>query len=283
MLKQKIIGLALALPTVLAGCSSLNISDIYDEVSAKDTLAGPQAYDIRTPLAEPLECVGAKVKEKRSNTTFAVGKVDDFTGMSQDASRPVMTRGAALMLISSLDRLGVKQVERLDTSVPEMELKYANQKLLGDETGQEPYKQILAGVFHPSDYVIVGGVTELDFNAYSGAKDFRIGPVGRAERLYAITVGIDLRLVETESLKVVDTVSYKKQIFGRESQNGFTFFTYSLGFDASNRERVQEPIQTSVRLVLERAAIDLIGGYYKIDTATCLPTDTDQTPVETAI
>lgn len=276
MLKKPFLGLALAIPTLLAGCADLNFGGIYDDISAKDSLAGPMAFDLRTPLAVPLECVSQKVSKKRSKDVFAVGKVDDFTGVSADTTRPVITRGAALMLISALDRLGVKQVERFDTSVPELELKYANQKLLGDQTGAEPYKQILAGVMDPSDYVIVGGVTELDFNTYSSALDLRLGPLAKLGRLYAITVAVDLRLIKTDSLQVVDTVSYKKQIFGREDQQGFTFYTYPLGFDASKRERVQEPIQTSVRLVIERAAIDLIGNHFNIDTAACLPADTTQ-------
>ena len=44
-----------------------------------------------------------------------------------------MTAGAALMAMTALSKAGVHMVERFDTSVAEMELKYANNKLIGDD------------------------------------------------------------------------------------------------------------------------------------------------------
>ena len=73
---------------------------------------------------------------------------------------------------------------------------------------------------------------------------------------------------------MVDTVSFKKQIFGREQQRGGAGYTLYLGLDVNNRERAQEPIQTSVRLVLERAAIDLVSRLYDADPKPCLPPST---------
>jgi len=272
---------ALGLAALVASCGTLrdphvfeSDPDLYAAIAAKDELAGPEVLDLSTPLARALVCIGEQVGKKASRDTFAVGKVEDMTGQSMDTARPVITHGAALMLISALDKMGLKQVERFDTSVAELELKYANQKLIGDETGEEPFKKIKAGVLSPSDYVVVGGITELDFNTYSSAFDSLVGPFKQSNRLYAITVAADLRLIETDTLKVVDTVSFKKQIFGRENQRGGAGYSLYLGLEVSNRERAQEPIQTSVRLVLERAAIDLVSRLYHADPKPCLPPST---------
>ena len=42
------------------------------------------------------------------------------------------------MAMSALSKAGVPLVERFDTSVAEMELKYANNKLIGDEEAEGP-------------------------------------------------------------------------------------------------------------------------------------------------
>ena len=47
-------------------------------------------------------------------------------------------------------------------------------------------------------------------------------------------------------------------------------FLDDLQVDASNRERVQEPIQRGVRLVVERAIIDLVSDLYRTDATNCL-------------
>ena len=61
-------------------------------------------------------------------------------------------------------------VERFDTSVAEMELKYANNKLIGDDqhpNARPDFRKIMAGSIPGSDYYIVGGITELNFNIRS--------------------------------------------------------------------------------------------------------------------
>jgi curli production assembly/transport component CsgG/holdfast attachment protein HfaB len=50
-----------------------------------------------------------------------------------DGSGRKITQGASLMAISALAKSGARLVERYDTSVSELELKYANNKLIGDE------------------------------------------------------------------------------------------------------------------------------------------------------
>ena len=71
---------------------------------------------------------------------IAVGQIADYTGKAEsEGSGRKVTPGAALMAMSALAKAGVRLVERFDTSVAEMELKYANNKLIGDD--QQPNAQ----------------------------------------------------------------------------------------------------------------------------------------------
>ena len=98
-------------------------------------------------------------------------------------------------------------VERFDTSVAEMELKYANNKLIGDDQHPNPqagdFRKIMAGSIPGSDYYIVGGITELNFNIRSEnangdgggtATNATTGTAGGS--MYVMNVGLDMRLVE---------------------------------------------------------------------------------------
>ena len=103
---------------------------------------------------------------------IAVGQIADYTGkIESDDSGRKLTQGAALMAMSALAKAGVHLVERFDTSVAEMELKYANNKLIGGsdqpQAGPGDYRQIMAGSIPGSDYYLVGGITELNFNIRS--------------------------------------------------------------------------------------------------------------------
>ena len=79
------------------------------------------------------------------------------------------------MAMSALAKAGVPLVERFDTSVAELELKYANNKLIGDEptAGPATTARSIAGSIPGSDYYLVGGITELNFNIRS------MGAIGR--------------------------------------------------------------------------------------------------------
>lgn len=286
---------AIAGLVALAGCTGAEFRPIDAAYDEKPEIVGPLAVSIDTAYDAPMQCLAGQLGGKGNGLRFAVGKIEDYTGQNIDSDRPIVTKGAALMAISALGKLGLRQVERFDTSVTELELKYAGQKLLGpgqperaptaDVPSQPavPYAQVPAGVVRASDFTIVGGVTELDFNVYSTAFDLRAGPFGRQDRLFAISVGVDLRLVDTDTLAVVETVSLRKQVYGREYQNAAYFgvpFLGDLQVDGSNRERVQEPIQRSVRLVVERAIIDLVADLYRIDASRCLALADQSAPAD---
>ena len=206
---------------------------------------------------------------------IAVGQIADYTGKTEsDGSGRKVTAGAALMAMSALNKAGVHMVERFDTSVAEMELKYANNKLIGDDQHPNPapgdFRKIMAGSIPGSDYYIVGGITELNFNIRSenangnGGGTATNATTGTASgSLYVMNVGLDMRLVNTNTLEVADVISYQKQIIGRQVSAGVFDFLGTNFFDVSVGESALEPIQLAVRSVIERATLEMITRVYR--------------------
>ena len=151
----------------LEGC----ISPTPDSVGRYTApIGGAPVIANETPYSAALRCMGGFVAQRP--VRIAVGQIADYTGKAEaDGSGRKVTAGAALMAMSALNKAGVHMVERFDTSVAEMELKYANNKLIGDDQHPQPapgdYRRILAGSIPGSDYYIVGGITELNFNIRS--------------------------------------------------------------------------------------------------------------------
>ena len=240
-----------------------------------------------TPYSASLRCLGGYTARKPIR--IAVGQIADYTGKySSDSTGRAVTQGAALMAMSALAKAGVPLVERFDTSVAELELKYANNKLITDDPnaqGHGDYRKIFAGSIPGSNYYLVGGITELNFNIRSvgangdGGTATSSGLKGTAgANMYVMNIAMDLRLVDTDTLQVVDVVSYQKQIIGHQVSAGVFDFLGSTFFDASVGESALEPIQLAVRSVIERATLEMMTRLYHVPQAACggaLNTDAD--------
>src|SRR6202000_1369703 len=122
-------------------------------------IGGSPVISNETPYSTALRCMTGYTAQRPLR--IAVGQIADYTGkMESDNSGRKLTQGAALMALSALSKGGVPLVERFDTSVAEMELKYANNKLITDDKQSEQpgdYRKILAGSIPGSDYYLVGG------------------------------------------------------------------------------------------------------------------------------
>eukprot|EP00439_Symbiodinium_sp_Y106_P089694 s1_g2230.t1 len=206
---------------------------------------------------------------------IAVGNIKDYTGKVELEGGAKLTQGASLMAISGLSKAGVMLVERFDTSVAELELKYANDRLISDANPDE-YRQIHAGSIRGSDYYMVGGITELNFDIRNGGLDSAfsdLDPTGLSAtisgRLFVMNVGLDLRLVDSRSLEVVHVVSYQKQIIGREIVAGVFDFLNGNTFELGAGERANEPLQLGVRSVIERAILEMIVPLYGTNPSAC--------------
>ena len=222
-----------------------------------------------TPYTESLSCMGQFARVNQiAPPRIAVGRILDYTGKVDIEGGRRVTQGASLMAISAFAKSGARLVERFDTSVSELELKYANNKLISDAE-DEAFRAIQAGSIPGSDFYLVGGITELNYNIRSSGLEAFAGdtspgdPKGNAGfRLFVINVGLDLRLVDTQSLEVIDVISYQKQIIGREVSAGYFDFFSGVLFDIGGGERAQEPIQLAIRSVIERAVLEMSANLY---------------------
>ncbi|WP_300380360.1 holdfast anchoring protein HfaB [Henriciella sp.] len=227
-----------------------------------------------TPYSEGLVCMGHYARQSGYRAPrVAVGRILDYTGKADLEGGRRVTQGASLMAISAFAKSGARLVERFDTSVSELELKYANNKLIGDETPQN-FRKITAGSIPGSDFYLVGGITELNYNIRSVGAEAFVGDLDPTDakgsiggKLYVINVGLDLRLVETESLEVIDVISYQKQIIGREISLGIFDFANGNVFDVGVGGRAQEPIQLAIRSVVERAVLEMMSNLYAVPSS----------------
>ena len=225
-----------------------------------------------TPYSPALVCLSNYARQYGVHAPrIAVGRIADYTGKAEDNGGRQITQGASLMAISALAKAGAPLVERYDTSVSELELKYANNKLISDGPhGPTPeYRKIVAGQVPGSDFYIVGGVTELNYNIKSvgldiagGKQDATKGSGQATGKQYVMNVAVDLRLIETKTLEVVDVVSYQKQIIGREVGAGYFQFFGSNVIDVSAGYGALEPVQLAVRALIERGVVEMMANLY---------------------
>jgi curli biogenesis system outer membrane secretion channel CsgG len=235
-----------------------------------------------TPYSAALVCLSGYARRYGvAAPRIAVGRIADYTGKEEsDGSGRKLTQGASLMAISALAKSGARLVERYDTSVSELELKYANNKLISDDVPGD-FRKIHAGQVPGSDFYLVGGITELNYNIRSSGLDAAGGDLDPTDgkynlgaRFFVMNVGVDLRLVETKTLEVVDVISYQKQIIGREVSAGVFDFLNGNVFDVSVGEGAMEPLQLGVRAVIERGVLEMMANLYGAPgPEVCLKTD----------
>jgi len=229
-----------------------------------------------TPYSAALVCMAGYARANHVVAPrIAVGRIADYTGKAEaDGSGRKVTQGASLMAMSAFAKAGVPLVERFDTSVSELELKYANNKLISDSPNPAPdmpadYRRILAGQVPGSDFYVAGGITELNFNIRSSGFDISGGDPDPEDfkglargRLFIMNIGLDLRLINTRTLEVVDVISYQKQVVGREVAVGMFDFLNGNVFDVSAGSGALEPMQLAVRSLVERAVVEMTANLY---------------------
>jgi len=246
-------------------------------------LQGPAVRDNRTPMDAPLACLASQIRAVgRKPLVIAVGDVRDYTGKYSINEGNAITQGGALMVSSALGKLGgaVRLAERFDPTIAERELGYTDRRQLGDGAAHDipgpegpqkvPWLPYFGGSITASDYYIVGGVTELNYDIRSGGAEVAVGNVGPKVRTYTQSVAIDLRIVDTRSLLVVRTISLAKQFTGYETGFGvFRFFGSDL-FDINVGAKGQEPLQLGIRTALEEATLRLVSTVARVDPSTCM-------------
>jgi len=253
---------ALAATLLLSGCALPTYQQVRMADDEAPVMQGPGPRHNGTPLDSSFACLSHRIVEQRSGRaplSIAVGDIKDYTGKYSQGDGNVVTQGGSLMVYSALGKLGgaIDVRERFDTRVAELELAYTdrrqlgdgNQHALADEKGQRavPWLPYYGGSILRSDYYIIGGLTEVNYNIQSGGIEAQVNQIGPRFRVFTMNVGADLRIVETKTLRVVRAVSLQKQIVGREIGAGiFRFFGSNL-FDinaGSKDQGVLELIST---------------------------------------
>ncbi|MBS0409666.1 MAG: holdfast anchoring protein HfaB [Proteobacteria bacterium] len=280
----RIVALSSAAAMLLSACASpvAGPSGLYAQPTGNAPVtANP------TPYSAALVCLAEYARKNNVNAPrIAVGRIADYTGKEEsDGSGRKITQGASLMAMSALAKAGVPLVERFDTSVSELELKYANNKLISDNPSAQAdmpaeYRRILAGQVPGSDFYIAGGITELNFNIRSSGLDAGAGGLGTKDlkgglsgRVFIMNVGLDLRLVNTRTLEVVDVISYQKQIVAHEVSANFFKISGNTAFDLSAGDGALEPLQLGVRSVIERATVEMVANLYGMPGPQACMTD----------
>lgn len=282
MLKPVLAAALASLALLSAGCASTG-ADPQTGLYAKPMGGAPVTRN-DTPYSPALVCLAEYAhKYSIAPPRVAVGRILDMTGKTEQVTGSTVTQGASMFAMTALGKAGARLVERYDTVVPEIELKYANQHLLSDtpeRAGQDPnnFRKVYAGQIAGSQYYIVGGVTELNANIHSSGFDAyagraaNTGAKGSASRkVYVMNIAIDLRLVDSRTQEVVDMVSYQKQIIGKEVGVGlFDFFDGKI-IDLSAGANGMEPIHLAVRSLVERAVFEFTANLYGLrDQRFCL-------------
>jgi curli biogenesis system outer membrane secretion channel CsgG len=268
-----------ALALALAGCANVQTRQMAPD--EEPVITGSAARRNHTPLEPAFTCVAQALRDKRHPLFgVAVGDVKDYTGKYSQNEGSTITQGGSLMIYSALGKLGdvVQVQERFDTRIAELELAYTDRRQLGDgrthnvEAGKPavPWVPYFGGSILRSNYYIVGGVTELNYNIASAGAEVTVSGVGVKRRTFTMNIGVDLRIVDTRTLVVAKTVSLQKQIIGHEVGAGvYRFFGNDL-VDINVGNKSQEPLQLGVRTTIEHGVVELISGITGVDAAYCL-------------
>ncbi|WP_298195239.1 CsgG/HfaB family protein [Novosphingobium sp.] len=282
-----------AMALALSGCTILHPGLASQRLAPGEvpTPIGTPVRDNRSPMEAALACFGDQlVAQNGPRRVIAVGDVKDYTGKYSINEGNAITQGGALMVYSALGKIGgpLAIAERFDPTIAERELGYTDRRQLGDGDVHEvngnrvPWLPYFGGSITRSDYYIVGGITELNYDIRSGGGEIEINNVGPKARVFTESVAVDLRIVNSRSLEVIKTVSLTKQFTGYEiGANVFRFFGTTL-FDINVGAKGQEPLQLGVRTALEEATMKLIAAVAKVDPSTCMAQRLETIPDLTA-
>ena len=196
------------------------------------------------------------ILEAENLPVFSVGEVADKSGqLNLEENGNAISQGISEMVISALYKTRkANLVERLDLRIPLAEVKLSEQKRLNrdiEEFGDLP----------ASDFIIVGALTELNYNITSGGAQLFVRGIGGGARTVVINVALDLRVVDAKNFAVRYVSSLQKQIFGYEVEaNVFRFFGNTLvEFGAGAVQN--EPLQLGVRSVAEMAIYQVMTDF----------------------
>lgn len=238
--------------TAIAALSFGACSPSIDAKSQTNPIVGPPVTNNSTPYTI---CLTELAKNPGLNRpTFAVGNITDKTGKrAYDAANDSteVSQGTSEMVISAFYKTRqVNLAERLDPRIALSEQQLVQTNMIKRPIGEPDVA--------PAHFLVLGAVTELNYNIHSGGERLFVAGVGASRRAAVINVGLDLRLVDMKSLGTVYVTSLQKQIVGVEYETGiFRFFGDQFVEFDSGKVR-NEPLQLGVRSVVELAVYQIL-------------------------
>lgn len=244
---------AIALSILLSGTAACTTID-QNPVTGVNPAYSFAVTNNDTPYSQCLERLSAL--PANNLPVFSVGEVADKTGqINYEENGHALTQGVSEMVISALSKTDkVHMVERLDLRIPLAEVKLAEQNRLNRDISA--YDRLPA-----SDFIIVGALTELNYNIVSGGTQLFVKGIGGGTRTVVINVALDLRVINSKNFSIQYVSSLQKQIYGYEVEaNVFRFFGDTLvEFDAGQIRN--EPLQLGVRSVVEMAVYQIMTDF----------------------
>lgn len=269
------------LSTAACATSTAPVAPVLNEQGQAPVVVGSRPTLNSSPMDPAMQCFAQATRQSVVPTRIAVGQIRDYTGkFSNEASEGGfrITQGGSLMVMSALGKLeGIEQVERFDMDIASNEATLVRNQLIQDPTfdlntgAPVSLRNLTAGQYQGSDYYIVGGITEVNYDIVSGGAELGISLFEAGARYYVINTAADLRLVDTKTLKVVKTVSVQKQIIGYETRAGLFRFFGDYLVDINTGKQGQEPLQLGVRATLEYATLELLSPLYQNYFQECAP------------
>src|SRR3546814_5493876 len=161
---------------------------------------------------------------------------------------------------SDLKTRKARLVERFDLRLVNAELQFSKNSMSG--------RAVVDGAVRPSDFLLVGAVTELNYNILTGGAGLWVAGMGAGMRGVIINVALDLRVIDTGSLEIVYVSSLQKQIVGYEVEaNVFRFFGSTL-IEADAGHIRNEPLQLGLRSVVEMSVLDIMTDFLSLPNET---------------
>jgi len=255
---------ALMVTTILSGCTN----SAYTAGRHVQPATGSPVNNNDTPYSA---CLAQLALTKSAHKpVFTIGQISDKTGQRAydgNSDSTALTQGVSEMMISAFYKTRqVSLTERLDMGVGLAEQKLIEQRAIKGRTRPMAVQ--------PADFMVLGALTELNYNIVSGGARLFVAGVGGGLRSAVINVGLDVRVVDVRTFKTVYVTSLQKQIVGHEVEGGvYRFFDHNLvEFDAGAVKN--EPLQLGVRSVVELAAYQILTeglGFPMVKAQHCQP------------
>lgn len=204
---------------------------------------------LSAPAAEPAD---ALVGPKRS---IVVDKFDALSTFSAAYGTWDVGGGLSAMLTTALGESGrfvILERANLDRVIGEQQIKTAN--------AAEPAAGPQLGRVTAAQFIVIGSVTEFGAENKGSTVNIGISGAGGLGGLLGLkktegAVALDLRVVDTTTSQVVQTLKVKEPISGTSVSAGTNYRAMSLGEDSFNNT----PLGEATRHAIEKAVAEIVA------------------------